>query len=399
MVRVVVLDRESGETFTADIGDDNPVAVYVPGHYAHGYEALTDCLFCLPRDRGVRRGRPRRARRRRGTTRASSISGARNRRSCRNATTRVLITGAGGQLGAALREAFPEADARTRASCDVTQPFSASTLTLVLHAAAWTDVDGAEADPRGRAAVNVGRHAQRRPRSACRSSTTRPTTSSTARSASRTSSRTSRTRSSVYGRTKLDGEREVRRAAGSSAARGSSAGPARTSSGRCCGSAPSATRSRSSTTSAAAPTYVGHLARGDARAARAAAGHLARRRRGRAAPGPSSPRRSSRKPGSTAASARSRPTSSAARRRGPRTRCCAASARRAASCRTGARACAPVWDASLTPGGFVHRRAVAERLHHSRLSAYQATVWAMPSSQAISSRQPSSSRSLVESSR
>ena len=46
MVRVVVLDRESGETFTEDIGDDNPVAIYVPGHHAHGYEALTDCLFC-----------------------------------------------------------------------------------------------------------------------------------------------------------------------------------------------------------------------------------------------------------------------------------------------------------------------------------------------------------------
>jgi dTDP-4-dehydrorhamnose 3,5-epimerase len=45
MVRVVVLDRESGETFSEDIGDDNPVAVYVPGHHGHGYEALTDCLF------------------------------------------------------------------------------------------------------------------------------------------------------------------------------------------------------------------------------------------------------------------------------------------------------------------------------------------------------------------
>jgi len=45
MVRVVVLDRESGETFTADIGDENPAAVYIPGHHAHGYEALTDCLF------------------------------------------------------------------------------------------------------------------------------------------------------------------------------------------------------------------------------------------------------------------------------------------------------------------------------------------------------------------
>ena len=45
MVRVVVLDLESGETFSEDIGDDNPVAVYVPGRHAHGYEALTDCLF------------------------------------------------------------------------------------------------------------------------------------------------------------------------------------------------------------------------------------------------------------------------------------------------------------------------------------------------------------------
>jgi dTDP-4-dehydrorhamnose 3,5-epimerase len=45
MVRVVVLDRESGETFTEDIGDENRAAVWIPGHHAHGYEALTDCLF------------------------------------------------------------------------------------------------------------------------------------------------------------------------------------------------------------------------------------------------------------------------------------------------------------------------------------------------------------------
>jgi dTDP-4-dehydrorhamnose 3,5-epimerase len=44
--RVVVLDRETGETFTTDIGSDNPAAVYIPGHYAHGFEALTDVLFC-----------------------------------------------------------------------------------------------------------------------------------------------------------------------------------------------------------------------------------------------------------------------------------------------------------------------------------------------------------------
>jgi dTDP-4-dehydrorhamnose 3,5-epimerase len=45
MVRVVVLDRETAEVFTEDIGDDNPVALYITGTNAHGYEALTDCLF------------------------------------------------------------------------------------------------------------------------------------------------------------------------------------------------------------------------------------------------------------------------------------------------------------------------------------------------------------------
>ena len=46
MARVVVLDRETGETMSVDIGDDNPVVVWVPGHLAHGFEALTDVLFC-----------------------------------------------------------------------------------------------------------------------------------------------------------------------------------------------------------------------------------------------------------------------------------------------------------------------------------------------------------------
>jgi dTDP-4-dehydrorhamnose 3,5-epimerase len=44
--RVVVLDRASGEVFTEDVGDDNPVAIYIPGRHAHGFEALTDLLFC-----------------------------------------------------------------------------------------------------------------------------------------------------------------------------------------------------------------------------------------------------------------------------------------------------------------------------------------------------------------
>ena len=44
--RIVVLDRQSGAVFTADIGEDNPVALYIPGRHAHGFEALTDIVFC-----------------------------------------------------------------------------------------------------------------------------------------------------------------------------------------------------------------------------------------------------------------------------------------------------------------------------------------------------------------
>jgi len=73
---------------------------------------------------------------------------------------RVLITGAGGQLGRALQEAFGRSDvlALTHADWDVTLPAPPfdSEPDLVLHAAAWTDVDGAEDDPQGAAAVNVG---------------------------------------------------------------------------------------------------------------------------------------------------------------------------------------------------------------------------------------------------
>ena len=71
-------------------------------------------------------------------------------------TRRVVVTGAGGQLGAALLETFPEAQGLTRAEWDVTMPPPSLDAALVLHAAAWTDVDGAESDPQGAAAVNVG---------------------------------------------------------------------------------------------------------------------------------------------------------------------------------------------------------------------------------------------------
>jgi dTDP-4-dehydrorhamnose reductase len=75
-------------------------------------------------------------------------------------TRGVLLTGADGQLGAALREAFADTNvvALTRAKWDVTlpPPPALPAVDVVLHAAAWTDVDGAEANPQEAAAVNVG---------------------------------------------------------------------------------------------------------------------------------------------------------------------------------------------------------------------------------------------------
>jgi len=46
MARVVVLDRQTDEVFTEDIGEANPVALYIPGRHAHGFEALSDLVFC-----------------------------------------------------------------------------------------------------------------------------------------------------------------------------------------------------------------------------------------------------------------------------------------------------------------------------------------------------------------
>jgi len=73
---------------------------------------------------------------------------------------RILITGAAGQLGRALQEAFAADDvlALGREDWDVALPPPAGLgpVDLVLHAAAWTNVDGAEDDPQGAAAVNVG---------------------------------------------------------------------------------------------------------------------------------------------------------------------------------------------------------------------------------------------------
>jgi dTDP-4-dehydrorhamnose reductase len=72
----------------------------------------------------------------------------------------VLLTGADGRLGAALTEQFSDVPlvALTQAEWDVTLPPPAGLpeVDIVLHAAAWTDVDGAETHPQDAAAVNVG---------------------------------------------------------------------------------------------------------------------------------------------------------------------------------------------------------------------------------------------------
>jgi dTDP-4-dehydrorhamnose reductase len=76
------------------------------------------------------------------------------------ARRRVLITGADGQLGRALAEAFAEDEvvALGRADWDVTQasPRGLGAIDLVLHCAAWTDVDRAESEPDACRAVNEG---------------------------------------------------------------------------------------------------------------------------------------------------------------------------------------------------------------------------------------------------
>ena len=132
-----------------------------PGHHAHGFEALTDILFCYhvtveydpaePDEYTVPWDDPR----------VASLW-SRAPRSCPRGTPASRPDhGRRWPARPALAQAFADDDvvALTRDGWDVTDPASDTVsqgeFDLVLHTAAWTDVDGAEADPQGAAAVNV----------------------------------------------------------------------------------------------------------------------------------------------------------------------------------------------------------------------------------------------------
>jgi dTDP-4-dehydrorhamnose reductase len=137
--------------------------------------------------------------------------------------SRVLVTGGGGQLAADLVAAWSDAEvlAPPRRELDVTDRLAVDRLLrdaapdLVLHAAAWTDVDGAEADPERALAVN--RDGTAHVAAAARALGARLVTFSTDYvfdgedpagyvESSRTAPR------SAYGRSKLAGEEAARRA-------------------------------------------------------------------------------------------------------------------------------------------------------------------------------------------
>ena len=77
---------------------------------------------------------------------------------------RPLILGAGGQLGHALRTAFPDADFRTREELDVTDPGALAMVDwrgvdMVVNAAAYTAVDAAETTEGRKLAWQINVHA------------------------------------------------------------------------------------------------------------------------------------------------------------------------------------------------------------------------------------------------
>ena len=194
---------------------------------------------------------------------------------------------------------------------------------LVLHAAAWTDVDGAEDEPQARGRGQRRRDAERRGARRARSSRSRPTTSSTGRKRAPYVESDAPSPLGAYGRTKLHGEaaagerRWVVRSSWLFGPTGHNFVRTMLRLG--------AERDEVAVVDdqRGCPTYVGHLAAAVPATRRAAVRHLPRRRRRRVHVGrlrggdlrgggarlPRAPDHDAR--------------SSARRRRGRRTRCCA----------------------------------------------------------------------------
>ncbi len=85
MVRVVVLDRDTGEVETEDIGDENPMAIYVPGAMRTGSRRSPIASSVTSSRRSSTPPIPT-SKASRGTIRGSSTSGARHRRSSQRGT-------------------------------------------------------------------------------------------------------------------------------------------------------------------------------------------------------------------------------------------------------------------------------------------------------------------------
>lgn len=135
---------------------------------------------------------------------------------------KILVTGARGLVGGPLCRRtsaahevtaldLPELDVRDAAAC--LDAVSRHTPECVVHLAAWTDVDGAERDPAGAAAVNAG--GTRHVAAACRAVGASMLYVSTDYVFDGTKTTPygeddATNPLSVYGRTKLDGEKHVR---------------------------------------------------------------------------------------------------------------------------------------------------------------------------------------------
>ncbi|MET1033439.1 MAG: NAD(P)-dependent oxidoreductase [Candidatus Saccharimonadales bacterium] len=79
-------------------------------------------------------------------------------------SSRFLVVGAGGQLGTALQKHFPEAQAADRDTLDITdrasvESYDWSSVDVIINAAAFTNVDGAETAEGRKSAWQVNAHA------------------------------------------------------------------------------------------------------------------------------------------------------------------------------------------------------------------------------------------------